>query len=327
MERDTKAEKGFETAMREWVVTEDCTLKEFTDTHDPQASFFFERLLKARDIKINGERVAAGGAVNGAAGAAEARLKAGDTVRYYLTREQEEKPAYFVLYEDEKLLVIDKEDGVNSEAAYEFLARERGENAVYFIHRLDRNTRGAMIFAKDFAGAEELKKAFQSREIEKIYLAVVENNALNAFLGAGANGANGKQGANGAGKGGFIEKTAYLQKDSARALVRVSDKPLKGAEQICTGFKIVQKKGDLALCEIALHTGKTHQIRAHSAYLGIPVLGDTKYGDKALNKKYAKTRQCLISKKITLHFSADSPLVYADGKTFVSRFDFSLQNV
>ena len=315
--------------MREWIAEEESSLKEFTDTHDPQASFFFDRLLKAREIRINGERAAAG----------SARVKAGDTVRYYLTREQEEKPAFSILFEDEKLLAIDKQDGVNSEAAYALLARERGKNAVYFIHRLDRNTRGAMIFAKDPISAEELKKAFQSRAIEKTYLAVLKNHFPADMLASdGGNGAKGAAaktaGANAAAggamnacvsgaDGGFIEKTAYLTKDAGRSIVRILNKPQKGAEKISTGYKIIKKKGDLALCEIALHTGKTHQIRAHSAYLGVPVLGDTKYGDKTLNQKYGKARQCLISKKITLHFSAASPLAYADKKSFVSKFDFA----
>ena len=99
----------------------------------------------------------------------------------------------------------------------------------------------------------------------------------------------------------------------------------KGCGKNRPGYKIIKKKGDLALCEIALHTGKTHQIRAHSAYLGVPVLGDTKYGDKALNQKYGKARQCLISKKITLRFSAASPLACANKKTFVSKFDFAAE--
>lgn len=302
--------------MREWIAEEESSLKEFTDAHDPQASFFFDRLLKAREIRINGERAAAG----------SARVKAGDTVRYYLTREQEEKPAFSVLYEDEKLLAIDKEDGVNSEAAYALLARERGKNAVFFIHRLDRNTRGAMIFAKDLISADELKKAFQSRAIEKTYLAVLKNHFPADMLAAGGTKVAGAGVTMSAGAGGgFIEKTAYLTKDAAHSIVRISDKPTRGAEKIATGYKIIKKKGDLALCEIALHTGKTHQIRAHSAYLGVPVLGDMKYGDKALNQKYGKARQCLISKKITLRFSAASPLAYADKKSFVSKFDFAAE--
>ncbi len=302
--------------MREWIAEEESSLKEFTDAHDPQASFFFDRLLKAREIRINGERAAAG----------SARVKAGDTVRYYLTREQEEKPAFSVLYEDEKLLAIDKEDGVNSEAAYALLARERGKNAVFFIHRLDRNTRGAMIFAKDLISADELKKAFQSRAIEKTYLAVLKNHFPADMLAAGGTKVAGAGMTMSAGAGGgFIEKTAYLTKDAAHSIVRISDKPTRGAEKIATGYKVIKKKGDLALCEIALHTGKTHQIRAHSAYLGVPVLGDTKYGDKALNQKYGKSRQCLISKKITLRFSAASPLACANKKTFVSKFDFGAE--
>lgn len=302
--------------MREWIAEEESSLKEFTDAHDPQASFFFDRLLKAREIRINDERAAAG----------SARVKAGDTVRYYLTREQEEKPAFSVLYEDEKLLAIDKEDGVNSEAAYALLARERGKNAVFFIHRLDRNTRGAMIIAKDLISADELKKAFQSRAIEKTYLAVLKNHFPADMLAAGGTKVAGAGMTMSAGAGGgFIEKTAYLTKDAAHSIVRISDKPTRGAEKIATGYKIIKKKGDLALCEIALHTGKTHQIRAHSAYLGVPVLGDTKYGDKALNQKYGKARQCLISKKITLRFSAASPLACANKKTFVSKFDFGAE--
>ena len=95
------------------------------------------------------------------------------------------------------------------------------------------------------------------------------------------------------------------------------------AEKIVTEYRVLQRKGDLALAEITLHTGKTHQIRAHLAFLGCPVLGDTKYGEKALNERYNKTRQCLVAKRLTLHFTESSPLHYADGKTFVSRFSLS----
>ena len=104
-----------------------------------------------------------------AAGGSRTLLKSGDRVCYYLTRAQE--TAFDTVYEDENLLVTDKADGVNAEAVYETLARERGAQGVYFIHRLDRNTRGLMIFAKNEACAEELKRAFKERDVEKTYLA------------------------------------------------------------------------------------------------------------------------------------------------------------
>ena len=291
--------------MREWIITQNCTLKEFTDTHDPQASFFFSALMKSRDIKVNGVR----------ADSPDMPLFSGDRVRYYLTEKQQEKPAFYVAYEDDCLLVADKESGVNSEAVFAMLSRayssngepskNKGENAqnnVYFIHRLDRNTRGLLLFAKTEKAAEAVKKSFKERAINKTYLAVCADRFI-------ANAA--------------VEE-AYLIKDKERSLVRVSNKKEQGAEKIITQYEVLEKKGELALCKITLHTGKTHQIRAHMAHIHCPVLGDTKYGDKALNERYKKTRQCLLAKSLTLHFPPSSPLGYADGETFVSRFNLSL---
>ncbi|MGN1062065.1 MAG: RNA pseudouridine synthase, partial [Candidatus Scatosoma sp.] len=176
--------------MREWIVTQNCTLKEFTDTHDPQASFYFSVLIKSREIKVNGARVSS----------PDTRLFPGDEVRYFLTKEQEDKPAFYVAYEDRNLLVTDKESGVNSEAVFAMLSRaysagegtprasyaeiaqcgayaeDKGacetDRGVYFIHRLDRNTRGLTLFAKTAVAAKEAKKAFKQHATEKIYLAV-----------------------------------------------------------------------------------------------------------------------------------------------------------
>ena len=278
--------------MREWVAEEESTLKDFTDEHDPQASFYFTRLLKNREIKVNGKRAER-----------DMPISAGDIIRYYLTKEQEEKPAFYTVYEDENILLADKESGVNSEAVYAMLLRsaeEKGEK-IYFIHRLDRNTRGLILFAKNERAEVETKKAFKERTFEKVYLAVCADRFA---------------------KDASVEE-AYLKKDEKRALVCVSEKAQKGAEKIVTEYRVLQRKGDLALAEITLHTGKTHQIRAHLAFLGCPVLGDTKYGEKALNERYNKTRQCLVAKRLTLHFTESSPLRYADGKTFVSRFSLS----
>lgn len=280
--------------MREWIAEQPSTLRAFTDEHDPQASFFFARLLREKEIKINGTR----------ATDAETPLQRGDVVRYYMSREQEEKAAFYPVFEDENFLVVDKESGVNSEAVFSVLQRDRGEN-IYFLHRLDRNTCGLLLFAKTAAAAEACLAAFKDRSFNKIYHAV----CVDAFQ-----------------KDDFIAR-AYLTKDRSRSLVRVSLSPSKGAESIQTGYRVLSRRGGLALCEVTLYTGKTHQIRAHSAFLSCPVLGDGKYGDKRLNARYNKTRQCLVSKSLTLHFSADSPFAYADGKTFSSRFFLSLDEI
>ena len=120
--------------MKEYLVPENTTLAAFTDNVCAQASFCLRSLLKNRDVRVNGVRVSS-----------DVPLKGGDVVRYYMTRAQEEKSAFRIVYEDGNVLVADKESGVNSEAVFSAL-RERGE--VFFIHRLDRNTAGLIVFAR-----------------------------------------------------------------------------------------------------------------------------------------------------------------------------------
>lgn len=263
--------------MKEFTVREDTTLKTFTDNFYAQASFCFRTLLKAREIRVNGARVSA-----------DMPLKQGDIVRYFLTPKQESRAAFSVVYEDGNVIVADKESGVNSEAVFSALG-ERGET--YFIHRLDRNTAGLLIFAKNAEAEGELLSAFRDRRVEKIYLARVV----------------------GCPKEKHAVCTAYLKKDAAVSRVRVSSKPV--GEKIITEYEVVER-GETSLLRVTLHTGKTHQIRAHLAFLGCPIVGDEKYGDGAYNRAHNAVRQKLVAKRLTLHCAG--ALAYLDGRSFLS---------
>lgn len=269
--------------MKEFIVTKDEKLKNFTDNTYPQGSFYFNALLKKKDIRINGVKTEK-----------DVFLHAGDKVTYYTTPAQESKTAFYEIFRDENAIVVDKESGVNSEAVFSALLQAENGRA-YFIHRLDRNTAGLMIFARNERAEKELLNAFRARMIEKIYHAIC---------------------------GGVFRKeqdvlTAYLRKDPNASLVRVSDKKGEG-ERIVTEYRLLQREKGLNYVEISLHTGKTHQIRAHMAHVGCPVLGDCKYGDEELNKRYKLTRQQLIAKQLVFSFPAESPLVSLNGKIFRS---------
>ncbi len=272
--------------MKEFIADKPQRLKEYTDNTYAQGSFFWNYLIKNREIRVNGKKVGE-----------DILLSAGDKVAYYLPPAKEKKPAFYIVYEDENVLVADKESGVNSEAVFAALKRER---ECFFLHRLDRNTSGLLVFALKEEAEKELLAAFKERRIEKRYCAL----CFGKF---------GKE-------EGIL--TAYLKKDENKSLVRIYDAPTFGAEKIVTEYRAGERCGEFTKTEILLHTGKTHQIRAHLAHIGCPVAGDTKYGDKEKNRKYNLTRQCLIAK--SLKFSLLGKLAYLNDLKFVSRFELKI---
>ena len=216
-------------------------------------------------------------------------LRAGDEVCYFLTPAQEKRKAFDSIYEDDQVIIIDKESGVNAEAVYSALS-ERGET--YFVHRLDRNTEGLMIFAKTFEAYEELLASFREGRVEKIYHALVFGRMT---------------------KRRSLEE-AYLEKDAARAQVRVN---AQMGEKIVTEYEVMEERDGCSLLKITLHTGKTHQIRAHMAYLGHPVVGDNKYGDNKKNAALHAARQRLLSRELAL--DCGGCLAYLKDKRFISK--------
>lgn len=271
--------------MKKFSVFENCNLKSFTDGTFPQGSFYFSKLIKNRDIKVNGVRV--GGNVP---------LKAGDEVIYYTTPAEESRESHKVVYEDENILIIDKFQGVTSEGLF----FELGDGFVP-LHRLDRNTAGLLAFGKGKA-ADELLDAFKNGKVKKVYYAICKNNFKESS--------------------GTLKN--YLKKLSDLSEVLVSDKPREGYLTAITDYEVIEYLGDVARVKFTLHTGRTHQIRAQTAHAGFPVLGDNKYGDYELNKKYKLVRQVLVSKELT--FFVDGHLLYLNGKVFKSAFEAVINN-
>ena len=245
-----------------------------------------QKIIRNKDVKVNDKRQSK-----------DIMLHSGDVVQFYF---KEERKIVDVVYEDDNILVASKPkelETISDEVSDSLLIRlvnQMGLN-LYAVHRLDRNTTGLVVFAKNLKTKNELDLVFKNRTIEKYYLALVNGH--------------------------FKEKQntliAYLKKDSKNSLVYISNEKLEGYEKIETKYKVLEEYEDTSLIEVKLVTGKTHQIRAHLAHIGHFVIGDQKYGDSKVNQKFKKKYQCLTAYKIKFHFDKNSVLSYLNNKEIV----------
>ena len=281
-----------------------------------------QKYLRLKRVKVNGK-----GAKR------DYRLITGDLLQLYINdeffdRPTEEnaflsvfKPNLNILYEDENLLLVDKRPGLvvhpdESERINTLITHiqaylyQKKEWSPYQEHsftpalcnRIDRNTGGIVIAAKNAETLRIINEKIRDREIEKNYLCIIHGEISP--------------------KDGKLEN--FLLKDEAKNQVSIHSRPLPGGKTAITHYRTLGSSKKLSLLECRLVTGRTHQIRAQLAHAGHPLLGDGKYGKEAQNKPYGRTHQALYSYKLTFSFSTDAGiLTYLNGKSWtVSAVDF-----
>ena len=272
------------------------------------------KYIRTKRIKINSKR-----------GDISTKLLEGDIVDMYINDEffapADEHYDFLsaskkldIVYEDENILLLDKKVGILShpdETEYNDTLITRVKRYLYekgdydpkgehsfapaLVNRIDRNTGGIVIAAKNAESLRILNQKLKDRELEKYYLCVVHGSL----------------------KKKSETLTGWLIKDEKKNKVRVFEKQMPDSKEIRTKYSVLSERDGLSLVEVELLTGRTHQIRAHFSSIGHPLLGDGKYGTNALNKALGYKKQFLYSYRLNFAFTTDAGILnYLNGKSF-----------
>jgi len=255
-----------------------------------------ERSVRAaflrRDVKLDGKRVPR-----------ETRARTGQLLQVYVADDEAEQELLRVVYEDGNVLLVNKPAGISVEpdgkggvtltdlCARHVRQADPAAEPPAACHRLDNQTSGLCLFAKNARAGEILEEVFRQRTVEKDYECLVR----------------------GIPKPAAAECQAYLLKDARAGRVQVVDHPLPGARLIRTAYETLEA-GPVSRLRVHLLTGRTHQIRAHLAALGHPLLGDDVYGDRQWNRE-KKTRALKLC-AVSLRLDTGGRLPELDGRTF-----------
>ncbi len=242
--------------------------------------FDVKKILDNKDVKVNNVRTKE-----------NVIVKQNDKIIVFYV-EIEQKEWFTLVYEDENIVLVNKKAGIEvvSETERDLLSVLRKEYAtITAVHRIDRNTEGLVIFALNKKAESALNQAFKTRSgIQKMYALLVEGRVDITQ----------------------IKRTVYLKKVPALSKVWISELKTSGYEPVATEFGIIEYRGNQTLLEANLITGKTHQIRAHIAYYGHPIVGDSKYG------KSTEKQLHLTANFLKFNFKKDSMLSYLNSKNF-----------
>ncbi|MEG2348590.1 MAG: RluA family pseudouridine synthase [Clostridia bacterium] len=295
--------------MREFFVekrNENTKLSKFITQKFPNLKYsIFKKALRNKDIKINGKSVSNDIVLNYKD---NLKLYIADNFLFDLPVKLEK------VYADDNIFVFFKPQGILCNHNDNLISSENGQiqnqdleptfddlvkkefKSAKLCHRLDRNTSGLLIFAKNNDSYKEILDGFKNYSIIKEYTAVVSNCNFNSNHE-------------------LLEK--YILKDPLSGFSKIYDTPVKNSKKILTEYNVISqnKVENIAVLKIKIHTGKTHQIRAQMASISHPILGDSKYGKNEINKKFKLYKQQLFATKYSFNFKKDSKLYYLNNIT------------